>query len=113
MLNNVVLVGRLVKDPVVTVTENDKKRCYITLAVQRSFKNIDGEYDTDFISCILWNGIAEHTCEYCKKGDVLGIKGRVQSSSYEKDGTTNYIMEIVAEKVTFLSSSNKKEEVEE
>ena len=112
MLNNVVLVGRLVKDPEIVTTENKNKRTYITLAVQRSFKNSENKYDTDFISCTLWNVIAEHTCEYCKKGDILGVKGRIQTNSYEKDGTIMYNMEIIAEKVTFLSGSKPKEEVE-
>ncbi len=113
MLNNVVLVGRLVKDPEITVTENKNKRTYITLAVQRGYKNSNGNYDVDFINCTLWNVIAEHTCEYCKKGDILGIKGRVQTNSFETDGTTSYKLEIIADKVTFLSGSNKNEKVEE
>lgn len=114
MLNNVVIVGRLTKDPEEVVTENNNKRSVIVIAVPRSFKNSEGQYDTDFIRVILWNIVAEHTCEYCKKGDIVGIKGRIQSSSYEKDGTIKYITEVVAEKVTFLSSnknaqSNKEE----
>lgn len=105
MLNNVVIVGRLTKDPEEVVTENNNKRSVIVIAVPRSFKNSEGQYDTDFIRVILWNLVAEHTCEYCKKGDIVGIKGRIQSSSYEKDGTIKYITEVVAEKVTFLSSN--------
>lgn len=109
MLNQVVLVGRLTMDPVCSNTENNKKRTSITLAVSRSYKNTNGEYDTDFINCILWNGIAENTCEYCKKGDIVGIKGRLQSSSYEKDGVTKYVTEVIVEKVTFLSSKKADE----
>lgn len=105
MLNNVVLVGRLTKDPEEIVTENKNKRTVVVIAVPRSFKNANGEYDTDFIRVVLWNMVAEHTCEYCKKGDVIGVKGRIQASSYEKDGETKYITEVVAEKITFLSSN--------
>ena len=65
----------------------------------------DGTYDTDFIRCTLWNVIAENTCEYCKKGDIVGVKGRLQTSSYEdKDGSKKYSIDVIAEKVTFLSS---------
>jgi len=109
MLNQVVLVGRLTTDPTCSSLENGKKRTTINLAVSRSYKNTDGTYDTDFINCILWNGIAENTCEYCKKGDVIGIKGRIESRTYQdQEDNTKYITEIIAEKVTFLSSNNQK-----
>lgn len=111
MLNQVVLVGRLTADPEAIKTEKGKKRSTVNVAVPRGYKNSEGLYDTDFIRCILWNGIASNTCEYCKKGDVVGIKGRLQTSSYEKDGETKYIVEVIAEKVTFLS--NKKVEADE
>ena len=104
MLNQVVVVGRLTKDPEVVTLEKGRKRSSITVAVARSYKNSDGIYESDFIRCILWNAIAENTCEYCKKGDVIGVKGRLQTSSYEKDGETKYVVDIIAEKVTFLSS---------
>ncbi len=110
MLNQTVIVGRLVKDPELKETENGNKVTNITLAVPRSFKNSNGEYETDFISCVLWKGIAENTVEYCKKGDLIGVKGRVQTRSFEvEDEKRRYVMEIVAEKVTFLSSKNKDE----
>lgn len=112
MLNQVILVGRLTKDLEVKTLDDGKKVTSITIAVPRNFKNAEGEYETDFIECILWNSIAENTAEYCKKGDIIGVKGRLQSSSYEKeDGTKIYKTEVIAEKVTFLSS--KKEESEE
>ena len=104
MLNQVVIVGRLVKDPELRETESGKKVTHITLAVPRSYKNIDGEYDTDFVDCTLWIGVAENTAEYCHKGDLLGIKGRLQTSKYEKDGETRYKTEVIAEKVTFLTT---------
>ncbi len=104
MLNQVVIAGRLVRDPEIVMTENNKKRTYITVAVPRSYKNIDGNYETDFIRCTLWNAIAENTCEYCKKGDVIGVKGRIQTSNYEVEGEKKYTMDIIAEKVSFLSS---------
>lgn len=108
MVNSVILVGRLVQNPELYITENGKKKSIITLAVPRNYKNIDGEYDTDFLDCILWTGIAESTHEYCKTGDVIGVKGRLQTRMVEKeDGTRQKRVEMIADKVTFLASSNK------
>lgn len=109
MLNQIVIVGRLVKDPELRQTEGGKKVTNITLTVPRSYKNSNGEYETDFIDCVLWTGIAENTSEYCKRGDILGVKGRVQTRVLEMpDEKKRHVTEVVAEKVTFLSS-NKKE----
>jgi single-strand DNA-binding protein len=96
MLNQIVLVGRLTSDLEIKEV-GEKKVCFITLAVPRSFKNSEGEYETDFIPCTLWGGIAENTAEWCEKGDLIGIKGRIQGA----DGK----IEIIAEKVTFLSAN--------
>ena len=105
MLNQVIIAGRLVSDPEIVTTENNKKRIFVTVAVPRSYKNVNGTYDTDFIRCILWGGIAESTCEYCQKGDIVGVKGRLQTSNYEKeDGEKVYVTDVIAEKVSFLSS---------
>ena len=105
MLNQIVIVGRLVRDPELRQTEAGKKVTNITLAVPRSYKNSSGEYETDFIDCVLWTGIAENTTEYCKRGDILGVKGRVQTRVFEtEDEKKKYVTEVVAEKVTFLYS---------
>lgn len=109
MLNQIVLVGRLVKKPELRKSENSKKYSYITLAVPRSFKNADGQYDTDFIDCILWDQVAANTVEYCDKGDIVGVKGRMQTRVVEKDTNKDYILEVVAEKVTFLSNNKSKD----
>ena len=109
MLNQIVLVGRLVKNPELKVTDNGKKMTTITLAVPRNYKNQEGEYDTDFLDCTLWTGVAENTSEYCQSGDMLGIKGRVQSRIISNDdGTKSKKTEIIAERVTFLASSATK-----
>lgn len=111
MLNQVVLVGRLAQELKLEEREDNKKYTKIVLAVPRSFKNSDGEYETDFIDVKLFNDIASNTCEYCKKGDIVGIKGRLQTSSYEKeDGTKIHKLDLIAEKVTFLSSRKEKGE---
>ena len=106
MMNQVTLVGRLVKTPDLFVTENGKKGSFVTLAVGRPFKNVDGEYETDYFDCTLWTGIAENTAEYCRKGDVIGVRGRLQTRLIDnEDGTKTKKMDIIAEKVTFLASS--------
>lgn len=101
MLNQIVLVGRLVQDPEIKELENGNKTSYITLVVPRSFKNTDGIYENDFITCRIWNNIADNVKKHCEKGDLVGIKGRVTKLNNED-------LEIVAEKVTFLSK--RKEE---
>ena len=73
MLNQIVIVGRLVRKPELNETENGKKVSTITLAVPRSFKNMQGEYDVDFIDCTLWETVASSTVEYCNKGDIIGV----------------------------------------
>ena len=109
MLNQSVIVGRLVRDPEVYETESGFKVSSITLAVPRSYKNTEGEYETDFINCTLWRGIAENAAEYCHKGDLIGIKGRLQSKTIEEEEKNKTVMELVAEKVTYLSSKRTDE----
>lgn len=110
MLNQIVIVGRLVRDPELRETQDGKKVANITVAVPRSYKNLKGEYETDYIDCVLWTGIAENTTEYCKKGDLLGIKGRVQTRTYETDDDKKrHVTEVVAEKITFLSPKKEEE----
>ena len=102
MLNQIVLVGRLVNEPTIEENESGKKVGVISLAIPRSYKNMNGEYDTDFVDVTLWNGIAENTTQYCKKGDIVGVKGRIQSHEDKS-------ISLVAEKVTFLSSKRSED----
>ena len=106
MLNQIILVGRLVQDPEIKELENGQRVSYITLAIPRSGENADGIYETDFIPVNLYKGIAKNATEYCKKGDAIGVKGRVQTRQEE----CKNIIEIVAEKVTFLSNRKETEE---
>ena len=110
MLNQIILVGRLTRNITVHKSENGIKVATISLAIPRSFKNSDGNYDTDFIDCVAFDLVAENTSEYCEKGDVVGVKGRVQSRVVEKDDKKENVLEIICEKVTFLSSKGKEEE---
>lgn len=110
ILNSVVLVGRLTSDPEV-IEKDNKKITTVTVAVTRNYKNAEGKYDSDFIRCVLWNGIASSTSEYCRCGDIIGLKGRIQTSSYEDENNNKkYVTEVIAEKVTFLSSCKKENE---
>ena len=94
-------------------SEKGVKVATISLAIPRSFKNMEGGYDTDFVDCIAFDNVAENTSEYCGKGDIVGVKGRVQSRTVEKEKKTEYITEIIAEKVTFLSSKKGEDKADE
>jgi len=95
MLNQTVLVGRLANDPELYETETGKKLTRITLAVPRTYKNINGEYDTDFIGCKLWQNVAQSTTDYCRKGDLVGMKVIRYSQNYNKIYITLYNILIV------------------
>ncbi|MBE6154461.1 MAG: single-stranded DNA-binding protein [Firmicutes bacterium] len=109
-MNNVTLVGRLTQDPEIKELNDGTFRTIINVAVSRDYRNSEGVYDADFIKCVLWNGIASATKDYCRKGDVVGIKGKLQSRNYETDNKEKkYVLEVIAEKVTFLSSKKADE----
>ena len=110
MKNVVFLIGRLTSDLEIKKSENNKKYGTITLAVQRDYKNSDSIYETDFIRCVLWDVIAKQVKEYCHKGDLVGIKGRIQNRSYEENNETKYITEVIADKISFLTSKKDIEE---
>lgn len=113
-MNNVILVGRLTCEPEIVKIDDNKKLTTIILAVNRNFKNADGIYETDFVRCILWNSVATNTTEYCHVGDVIGIKGRLQTSKYEDENKkVHHVTDVIAERVTFLSSNKKDKVVDE
>lgn len=106
MLNRVVLVGRLTKDPELKYTQSGVAVCRFTLAVNRPFKN-DGEQQADFVSCVAWRKTAENTANFLKKGSLAGIDGRIQTGSFEgQDGKRVYTTDVVAESVQFLEPKN-------
>ena len=98
MLNQVIIVGRLTEKPIL---EDNKKDCRIVLAVPRSFKNENGEYETDFIDCQLYGNVAQNTFDWVNKGDVIGVRGRLQV-------VENNLL-VIGEKVSFLSSKKEEE----
>lgn len=105
MMNRVVLVGRLTKDPELRYTPAGVAVATFTLAVNRPFKNGQGEQEADFIQCVVWRKPAENVANFLKKGSLAGVDGRVQTRNYEgNDGKRVYVTEIVAESVQFLES---------
>lgn len=107
MLNRVVLVGRLTRDPDLRYTPTGVAVANFTLAVGRPFTNQEGNRETDFINCVVWRRPAENLANYMKKGNQVGVDGRLQSRSYEgNDGKTVYVTEVVADSVQFLEPKN-------
>lgn len=102
MINRTVLTGRLVRDPELRYTPIGVAVANFTLAVNRPFANASGEREADFISCVVWRKPAENLAKYIKKGGLIGVDGRLQSRSYEQDGKTVYVTEVVADNVQFL-----------
>lgn len=108
-MNNTMLVGRLVAKPKIEITESGKEYTRITLAVNRSYKNEEGYYDTDFIDVEIYNNSAITTCEYCEKGDLVGIRGRLETRFVEdkEREESRKITYVAADKVTFLATNRK------
>lgn len=104
LINQVTLVGRLTKDPELRYTSEGKAVSNVTLAVDRPFRNKAGAYETDFINCTLWKKAAENTAQYCCRGSVVGITGRIQTRNYEnQEGKRKYVTEVIAEIVQFMN----------
>ncbi|EAF8879929.1 TPA: single-stranded DNA-binding protein [Listeria innocua] len=111
MMNRVMLVGRLTKDPDLRYTPAGVAVATFTLAVNRTFTNQQGEREADFINCVVWRKPAENVANFLKKGSMAGVDGRVQTRNYEgNDGKRVYVTEIVAESVQFLESKNNNAE---
>lgn len=103
MINQVTLVGRLTKDPELRYTAEGKAVSNVTIAVNRPFKNKEGEYEADFVQCTLWKKTAENTVQYCRRGSIIGITGRIQTRNYEnQDHKKVYVTEVIAEMVQFV-----------
>ncbi|MFC3886314.1 single-stranded DNA-binding protein [Bacillus songklensis] len=103
MMNRVILVGRLTKDPELRYTPNGVAVATFTLAVNRAFTNQQGEREADFINCVVWRRPAENVANFLKKGSLAGVDGRLQTRNYEgQDGRRVYVTEVLAESVQFL-----------
>jgi single-strand DNA-binding protein len=108
MLNRIVLIGRLTKDVDLRFTTTGKPTANFTLAVDRPYRNQQGEKEADFIPVVVWNKLAEHCANYIGKGRLVAVDGRLQIRSYEgQDGQRKYITEVVAETVKFLDRAKE------
>jgi single-strand DNA-binding protein len=107
MLNRVIIVGRLTKDPELRYTSSGVAVATFTLAVNRPFKNQNREQEADFINCVVWRKPAETVANYLKKGSLAGVDGRLQTRSYEGQNGRVFVTEVIAESVSFLDSKGK------
>nr|DAY36916.1 MAG TPA: Single strand binding protein [Caudoviricetes sp.] len=109
MLNSVVLVGRLTKDPELRYTPSNQAVSTFSLAVNRNFKSQNGEREADFINCVIWRQQAENLANWAKKGALIGITGRIQTRNYEnQQGQRVYVTEVVAENFQLLESQKER-----
>ena len=112
-MNKVELVGRLTKEPEVKLTQNETPFCNFTVAVDRRFKDQNGNRQADFINCVAWKQTAQFIKKYFHKGNRIGICGSIQTRSYEKDGQKIFITEVLAEEAEFVEANNRTEAPEE
>jgi single-strand DNA-binding protein len=108
MINRVIIVGRLTADPSLRYTAGGVAVCSFTLAVNRPFTNQKGEREADFIQCVAWRKAGENVANFLRKGNLVGVDGRLQTRSYEgQDGKRVYVTEVVADSVQFLEPKGK------
>ncbi len=113
-MNKVCLIGRATKNIEIRYTQNNVAVSQFTLAVTRKFKNANGDYESDFINCVAYKSTAELLSKYVKKGDLLGVEGRIQTRNYEnEEGKRVYITEIVVDSIDFLQSKGNSTKQEE
>ena len=108
-MNKVILSGRIASEIDLAATNSNVSVCRFRIAVNRRFKNAEGKYDADFISCVAWRGNADFISKYFKKGDPIEVVGNIQTRTYEKDGNRSYVTEVVVDEASFVVG-NKKED---
>lgn len=107
-MNKIILVGRLTKDPEVRSTSAGFTTANFTVAVNRNFKNKEGNYDADFLPCVAFRNTADFVSKFFKKGNMISLEGRVQTRNYDaQDGTKRYVTEVVVENVEFVGGKNE------
>lgn len=112
MINQVVLVGRTTKDIQLAYTTNNKAYAKFTLAVNRPFKDGQGNQQADFIRIVVWNKKAENAAKFVKKGDLIGVTGRIETGSYDDNGITRYTTDVLASSITFLESKKQQSQAQ-
>ena len=114
MVNNGVLVGRVVEDPSLKSFEGDFVGSFITLAVARPFRNFENKVETDFIRVVFWDGLAESICSFTHKGDIIGVRGRLAmrkievKSGINEDTKVYQTIDVIGERLSFISTHHKK-----
>lgn len=112
-MNQVGMIGRMTKDPVLRSLSEGRVQASFVLAVQRTYKSAKAD-DADFVLCTVWGKLADHTVKYCGKGSLVGISGHIHSRSYQKeDGTRVFVTEVIVDEVQFLQTKPKTEESSE
>ena len=112
-MNKVIMIGRLTKDPELKTTANGVSITSFTVAVNRRFKNADGNYNADFINCVAWRQQAEFICQHFGKGSLIGLEGSIQTRTYDnKDGQKVYVTEVAVDGVEFVGGKPNKNEPE-
>lgn len=104
MYNRVILIGRLVADPELITTPKDKHVCRVSIAVNRRFKNTDGERQVDFVNLVLWGKLAESLASYGSKGSLMSLDGELRTRKYEKEGKISYMTEVLCQSFQLLES---------
>lgn len=113
MLNRVVLVGRMTRDPELRRTNTGAAVTTFTLALNRNFQSADG-IQADYIPCVVWNKVAENVEKYCSKGSLVGVEGRLRSRNYDNaQGQKVYVVEVVCDSVQFLETKASREKAEQ
>ena len=109
MINRVVMVGRMTRDPELRRTGSGAAVTSFTLALNRNYNSADGQ-QADYISCVVWNKVAENVAQYCSKGSLVGVEGRLRSRTYDKaQGQRVYVTEVVCDSVQFLETRAQRE----
>lgn len=102
-MNKCILIGNLTRDPELSTTGSGISFCRFTVAVNRTFRNANGETETDFLNVVTWRGLADNCSKYLTKGSKVAVCGQIQTRTYEKDGEKRYATDIVADDVEFLN----------
>jgi single-strand DNA-binding protein len=113
MMNRVILVGRITKDPELKKTAQDIAVVNFTIAVNRNYTDQQGEKQADFISCVVWRRQAENVAKYVSKGMLLGVEGRIQTRQYESETGMKYITEVLCDSVQFLENKSSNQSFED
>lgn len=107
-MNKVILMGRLTREPELKQTPNGVNVCSFSIAVNRRYKNTEGNYDADFVNCVAWRQTGEFVSKYFAKGRMIAVAGSLQTRTYEKDGQKRYVTEVQVDEAYFCGDKMDK-----